>query len=438
MRLACAAPRDLRPRAVRASSRGARGSRWLLMGIAVVILGACSNGSSPSSSRSPLASSATPASASPAAQTTTTPAVSTPRALAAPPKPDAYTSSKLIESSQLNQMTSVVPEPGVSTVLALTKAGVIYRLDLAKPGAPPAVFMDITGRIIANPGLEEGLLGIALAPNYASSGNFYLYYSAGNPRRAVLSRFHASGGNGDPNSEQVLLQIPEPFPNHNGGQLAFGPDGDLYIGVGDGGSEGDPQGNGQKTSTLLGKILRIDVSGSGTTYAVPADNPFASGGGAREIYATGFRNPWRFSFDTKTGQLWAGDVGQDKYEEVDNVELGKNYGWSVMEASHCYKPSSGCDTTGLTLPRAEYSHSEGCSITGGYVYRGAAMPELDGWFVYSDFCSGRIWAFNTADATSQPVELANTGLSVSSLLRDNDGELYLVGFSGALYRIGRK
>ncbi|HEX5479227.1 MAG TPA: PQQ-dependent sugar dehydrogenase [Dehalococcoidia bacterium] len=415
--------------------------RWLALAVAVVILGACSNNGS-SATPSPRASSAAPGSASPnaspAAQTTTTPASSTPQPPATPPKPDAYTATKLLESSELNQATSAVPEPGASTVLVLAKRGVIDRLDLAKPGTAPSLFMDITGRLIPNPGLEEGLLGIALAPDYATSGNFYLYYSAGGPRRAVLSRFHASSGKGDPNSEQVLLEIPEPFANHNGGQLAFGPDGDLYIGVGDGGSEGDPQRNGQNTHTLLGKILRIDVSGSGPKYAVPADNPFAHGDGSPEIYATGFRNPWRFSFDTKTGQLWAGDVGQDKYEEVDHVELGKNYGWSIMEASHCYNPSSGCDMGGLTLPRAEYSHSEGCSITGGYVYRGAAMPELEGWFVYSDFCSGRIWAFDTADATSEPVGLANTGLSVSSLLQGNDGELYLVGFSGALYKIGRK
>jgi glucose/arabinose dehydrogenase len=284
--------------------------------------------------------------------------------------------------------------------------------------------------------MEEGLLGLAFAPDFTSSHKFYVYYSAGNPRRAVLSRFVADGDRADPATEQVLLQIDEPFANHNGGQLAFGPDGYLYVGVGDGGSGGDPMGNGQNVNAILGKVLRIDVSGA--AYTIPPDNPFANGGGKPEIFAWGFRNPWRFSFDTATRQLWVADVGQNMWEEVDRVEKGKNYGWNIMEGSHCFKPSSGCDTSGLELPRAEYSHDEGCSISGGFVYRQGALRELEGWFVYSDFCSGRIWALNTADDASEPVQLADSKLPVVSFMQGADHELYLVTFASAIYRLERK
>jgi glucose/arabinose dehydrogenase len=233
-----------------------------------------------------------------------------------------------------------------------------------------------------------------------------------------------------------VIDLPQKrFSNHNGGEITFGPDGYLYVGVGDGGSAGDPDGNGQNKNALLAKILRIDVSGD--TYTIPPDNPFAGGGGAPEIYAYGFRNPWRFSFDPATGALWAGDVGQNKWEEVDRVVSGGDYGWNVMEGNHCYKPSAGCDTSGLIPPRAEYSHDDGCSITGGYVYRGTAMPELEGWFVYSDYCSGKVWAVNTADDASPPVELADTKKNVSSFFRDAAGELYLVTLDGQVFRLER-
>ncbi len=270
--------------------------------------------------------------------------------------------------------------------LLLTKDGLIRRADLGDDAAEPTTFMDIRDRIIRNPGMEEGLLGLAFSPDYVRSGKFYVYYSAGDPRRAVISRFVASGDHADPATEHVLLEIPEPYANHNGGALAFGPiDGELYIGVGDGGSAGDPQGNGQNLGTLLGKILRIDVSGE--DYTIPISNPFKAPD-RPEIWAYGLRNPWRISFDAETGRLWVADVGQNLWEEVDVVDRGGNYGWSVMEGNHCFKPASGCDDTGLIRPLAEYSHDLGCSITGGFVYHGASMPELRGWYLYGDFCSG--------------------------------------------------
>ena len=257
----------------------------------------------------------------------------------------------------------------------------------------------------------------------------YVYYTAGGPRRSVLSRFQVGSGVIDLGSETVLLEAPQPFGNHNGGQIAFGPDGYLYVALGDGGSSGDPNGNGQNLSTLLGSILRLDVSGAG--YTVPPSNPFGS-----EIYAYGLRNPWRFSFDRANGDLWTADVGQNRWEEVGRIVAGGNYGWSVMEGFECFEPPSGCDTSDLRLPRAVYGRDLGCSVTGGYVYRGASMPELDGWYVYGDFCSGRIWAVNTIDS-SPAVLLADTGLPIASFGELPEGELLVLTFANAVYRLQR-
>jgi len=335
------------------------------------------------------------------------------------------------------RMTELKPIPGdEGHGLLLTKDGVVRFVALMPSDQNPSVFMDIRDRIITNPGQEEGLLGLAFAPDFATSRRFYLYYTAGNPRRSVISRFtaDATGTSADASSERVVLEIGEPFANHNGGAMAFGPDGMLYIGVGDGGSQGDPNGNGQNTDVLLGKILRIDVSGD--AYTSPSDNPFANGG-RPEVWAYGLRNPWRINFDPVTGALWAADVGQNKWEEVDRIERGGNYGWNVMEGNHCFKPSSGCDTHGLIPPRVEYSHDDGCSITGGYVYRGRAMPELQGWYVYGDFCSGKVWAVDTASPDAPPVQLASTKLAIASFAQDADGELYLVTFSRQVAKLVR-
>lgn len=351
------------------------------------------------------------------------------------PVAGAYAAMPVLPQVKFDEMLGLQPIPGDDThALLLTKGGMVRRVSMADDGDAPTDFLDVRDRIIKNPGQEEGLLGLAYAPDYATSGKFYLYYSAGDPRRQVISRFMAHGTTADPASEHVLLEIADPFSNHNGGAMAFGADGYLYLGEGDGGSGGDPMGNGQNTNVLLGKILRIDVSG--TDYTTPEDNPFANGGGKPEIYAYGLRNPWRFNFDRTTGKLWVADVGQGDWEEIDVVTKGGNYGWGVMEGTHCFKPKQGCNMTGLTPPRAEYDHSGGnCSVTGGYVYRGKSMPELDGYYLYGDYCSGTVWALDTASESSAPIEIVNTNLSITSFAQDPDGELYLVTFGKEIAKL---
>jgi glucose/arabinose dehydrogenase len=268
----------------------------------------------------------------------------------------------------------------------MEQAGVVKVFDNNRNVGNSTVFLDIRDRVLY--GGEQGLLGLAFHPNYNSNGYFYIDYVADNPTRTVIARYSVSANNpnvADKNSEQVVLEISQPFSNHKGGQLAFGADGYLYIGVGDGGSEGDPSGNGQNISTLLGKILRINVdsSSAGRNYSIPSDNPFVGNslGYREEIYAYGLRNPWRFSFDSATGLLWVGDVGQDRFEEIDIGAKGKNYGWNIMEGSLCYNPSTDCNETGLELPIWNYTHDVGNAIIGGYVYHGSALPSLIGDYV---------------------------------------------------------
>jgi glucose/arabinose dehydrogenase len=221
--------------------------------------------------------------------------------------------------------------------------------------------------------------------------------------------------------------------------MAFGPDGYLYIGLGDGGGSGDPQGNGQNLGTLLGSILRIDVSGLSAPgdYEIPADNPFVDTVGARaEIWAFGLRNPWRFSFDSETGLLWAGDVGQNLWEEIDIIVKGANYGWNIMEGLHCYSPATGCDQSGLTLPLVEYDHSQGCSVIGGYVYRGDQIASLQGYYIYGDYCSGNIWALAYHNnAVTQNILLVESGLSITSFGEDLAGNLYILSRDGGIYTL---
>ena len=412
-------------------SRG--GVVFALLLVFAVAAAACSGGSK---DKTPVAT-VTARTTNAAATALATEPVATPAGPRTPPVGGGYAAQPVFPQLKFGEMLGLFVIPGDEDhALLLTKDGMIRRASLADDAEAPTAFADVSDRTIKNPGQEEGLLGLAFAPDYASSGRFYIYYSAGEPRRQVISRLTARGGTADAASEQVLLEIQDPFPNHNGGALAFGPDGYLYIGEGDGGSQGDPNGNGQNTNVLLAKILRLDVSGDG--YTIPADNPFAAGGGRGEVYAYGFRNPWRISFDPKTSELWVGDVGQNNWEEVDRVVKGGNYGWNVMEGNHCHKPASGCKTEGLLLPRAEYSHDSGCSITGGYVYRGSAMPELDGYYIYGDYCSGRVWGVSAADDASAPVELMNSGKSITSFALDRSGEIYLVTFNNEIDRLVRK
>ncbi len=303
------------------------------------------------------------------------------------------------------------------------------------------VFLDLTDRVLSD-GAEQGMLGLAFAPDFATSGYFYVDYTAPDPQRTVVSRFAVGAdGKADPGSELVILQVDQPFSNHNGGQLAFGPDGDLYVSFGDGGSGNDPQSNGQDPGNLLATILRIDVSHAtaDAPYTIPSDNPFAAKQGARgEVWAYGLRNPWRFSFDLQTGQLWAGDVGQSSWEEVDIIEPGKNYGWSIMEGSHCLRGNS-CNQTGLTPPLIDYaSNGPNCAVTGGFVYRGSAIPALEGAYVYGDYCGGTVWAlrYDGAQVTQQG-EIVTPGFSISSFAQDNAGELYVLQYadSGGIYEL---
>jgi len=287
---------------------------------------------------------------------------------------------------------------------------------------------------------EEGLLGLAFDPDYAKNREFYVFYSASGPRRSVVSRFiTGEDGRADPSGEAVILEIEEPYPNHNGGMIGFGPDGMLYIGIGDGGSSGDPHGNGQNPETFLGSVLRIlpQSARQGDSYSVPGTNPFVgSAEGRPEIWAYGFRNPWRFSFDSVTGDLWLGDAGEDRIEEIDIVERGGNYGWSRLEGSLCFAPRQGCETEGATGPVVEYDHTLGCSVTGGYVYRGDSIPWLNGAYLYGDFCSGRIWGFKVFDGeVVSNLQIADTDVHITSFGRDAAGELYVTGFEGGVYRI---
>jgi glucose/arabinose dehydrogenase len=304
--------------------------------------------------------------------------------------------------------------------------------------AQRTLVLDITDRVNTG-GSEEGLLGLAIGADYKEAA-FYVYYSAANPRRGVLSRFTLSAPEADAAaSEEVILEVPEPFANHNGGQIAFGPDGHLYLSLGDGGGGNDSNGNGQDLGTLLGAILRIDVSGGGEGYEVPPDNPFAGQSGARgEIWAYGLRNPWRFSFDRETGELWAGDVGQNAREEIDLIVRGGNYGWNITEGFDCRGGGARCESDGLLPPVFDYATGSGgtCSVTGGFVYRGAAIPELRGAYVFSDYCSGVIYALRARDGVlTEQDEIASTGLNVSSLAQDNDGELYVLDLGGGIYKI---
>lgn len=350
------------------------------------------------------------------------------------PTTNGYRLASSIPRATFNKMLGFYPIPGTrQQAVVLTQPGVLWRIWL-DGRTPPQRFGDLRGRIIAHPATEEGLLGLAFSPTYRTDKRVFVYYTAGNPRRSVVSRFRVSGGAMVMNSERVILQVRQPYPNHNGGQLAFGPSGLLHIGLGDGGGSGDPQRRAQNLGTLLGKILRIDVSGD--RYRVPASNPFVGRPGARgEILAYGLRNPWRFSFDRATGALWAGDVGQDSWEEVDRIRSGGNYGWSIREGFKCF--NGPCNQTGLRAPRAVYGHDLGCSIIGGFVYRGSALPELRGWYVYGDFCSGRIWAVNT-QGPGGPVQLANTGLRISSWGQLRNGELVAVTFDNRIFRLQRR
>ncbi len=328
------------------------------------------------------------------------------------------------------------------TLYVVQQAGTIRGFKNGKPLPKP--FLNIESKVAS--GGEMGLLSVAFHPKFAQNGKYYVDYDirvdkeTGTPPSniwTVISEF-APGA-----AEKELLRIHQPYTNHKGGQLAFDAKGFLYIGMGDGGKRADPHGNGQNKNALLGKILRIDVdkpdSDRKTLYSIPSDNPFAKGGGSPEIFALGLRNPWRFSFDRKTNALFAADVGQDVYEEIDRIELGKNYGWNTMEAKHCFSPPQACDASGLTLPLWEYKHDGGSnSVTGGYVYRGSKISSLQGLYIYADYGSGKIWGLTLDEAQKRSVkneELLDSKLPISSFGEDAEGEILVASYDGRIFRL---
>jgi glucose/arabinose dehydrogenase len=393
-------------------------------------------------------SGAGPVVASPAAASTAVPspaaantaAAGTPSAAATPTHAPVNLDELQLElaliSDEATQPTGLTHAgDGSGRLFVLEKRGTIRIIrDRALIGA---AFLDITDRV-GSSGSEQGLLGIAFHPHYEENGFFYINYTD-RSGDTVIARYSAPDGDqADPNSEHVLLRQDQPASNHNGGALAFGPDGYLYIGLGDGGLANDAFGNGQNGQSWLAKILRIDVDG-GDPYAIPPDNPFVGEDGfADEIWAYGLRNPWRFSFDRATGDLYIGDVGQGAYEEIDfqpaGSEGGENYGWPIMEGMHCFRSDS-CEQEGLTLPIVEYDHGSGCSVTGGYVYRGEAFPSLAGVYFFGDYCSGLIWGLAVDNGEWQVAQLLDAGIQLSSFGEDESGELYVTDLGGAVYQI---
>jgi glucose/arabinose dehydrogenase len=330
-----------------------------------------------------------------------------------------------------------VSKDGTGRMFVVEQGGTIRIIKnktvLAKP------FLNITS--LVESGGEEGLLGLAFHPAYKTNGRFFVNYTrrVSGKIQTVIAEYHQSTTNRDLANPtgSILFTVDQPFDNHNGGQLAFGPDGYLYIALGDGGDFGDPLGNGQKLSTLLGKILRIDVN-SGPPYKIPPDNPFVGRSGAKpEIWAYGFRNPWRFSFDPQKKRLFVGDVGQDAFEEIDIATAGGNFGWNVMEGRHCYPSGTSCNQAGKILPIDEVAHPAAAAIIGGYVYRSSAIARLAGYYVFGDFISGQIWGLKEVTAgTWQRTPLLSTGRAISALGRDGSGNLYVVDyFNGSIFKI---
>lgn len=329
----------------------------------------------------------------------------------------------------LEQLVALVPEPGARRWVLALREGRVLRFDDAPDAAHMATVLDWRDRIESGP-QETGLLGLAFAPDFVHSRRLYLSFTPGNPLASQLVRVRLTPeGRHEYASTRLLLRVRQPYANHNGGHIAFGPDGYLYLGLGDGGNAGDPHGHAQDPASLLGKLLRLDVSGP-ADYAVPRDNPYDKGGGRPEIWALGLRNPWRFSFDAETGELWLADVGQDAFEEVNRIKRGGNYGWNRREGRHCFGADA-CPSAGLEEPVAEYGHDEGCSVTGGYVYRGKALPGLAGHYVFGDFCTGAIWSL---DAAGRRRLLVDSELNIASFAEGPDRELYVLNLKG---RAGR-
>jgi glucose/arabinose dehydrogenase len=327
-------------------------------------------------------------------------------------------------------------DDGTGRLLVASQDGMIWAVE-ANGSVAPNPMVDISGRITS--GGEQGLLGLAAHPTFPADPRVFVDYTDTNGDTIVASLSLADGDANrlDPDSHQQLLFVDQPYPNHNGGALAFGPDGYLYVSLGDGGAGGDPHDNGQRLDTLLGKILRLDIDG-GETYLIPEGNPFADGGGLPEIWHYGLRNPWRLSFDRETGDLWMGDVGQGSWEEIDVARAGLgglNFGWVVMEGSHCYR-SDTCDRDGLTLPATDYGRDQGCTVIGGYVYRGQEHAFLRGTYLFADYCSGNLFAIDASATEYTTPTVVGTGSNgIAAFGEDGDGELYALALDGTISRV---
>jgi glucose/arabinose dehydrogenase len=358
---------------------------------------------------------------------------------APPPPPGPGSPGLQVVASGLAFPVGLASPPGDERLFVLEKGGAIRIVEGGQVLGQP--FLDLTGQVSGR--AEQGLLGLAFFPDYAGSGRFVVHYTdLQGDTRVSLYRVSGDPDRADPGSESPILTLAQPGPAHNGGQTVFGPDGMLYIGLGDGGSnEGDDRGRAQDLGDLFGSVLRIDVS-SGSDYTVPPDNPFVGQSGARpEIWSYGFRNPWRFSFDPANGDLYVADVGEKRWEEInvaraaDGAGRGVNYGWSVMEGTSCV--TAGCDDTGLTPPRVQYDHAQGCSVTGGYVYRGSAIPALQGHYLYGDYCQGWVRSFAVDHDSPEPVDwpALSPGDNITSFGQDAAGELYILTSGGGLFKI---
>ncbi|HKW51348.1 MAG TPA: PQQ-dependent sugar dehydrogenase [Candidatus Eisenbacteria bacterium] len=370
---------------------------------------------------------------------------SSPATMRPPAAPSGYMAIRVADG--LSQPLDLTAPPGdTARIFVAEKTGAIRILKRGQ--ILPRPFLDISG-LVSNGG-EQGLLGLAFHPQYVSNGKFYVDYTdrAGDTR--VVEYLVSSNPDSASAVSREILFVKQPYANHNGGQVAFGPDGYLYIGLGDGGSGGDPQGNGQNLNALLGKILRIDVN-SGSPYSIPAGNPFVGQTGKRgEIWSYGLRNPWRFCFDRANGDMIIADVGQTAWEEVDYEPAGmggRNYGWNRMEGKHCYPPGTTCNQTGLVLPVTEYDHQAGCSVTGGYVYRGSLHPELAGTYFYGDYCTGLLRSFRILNGSAIEekdwtralrTEAGGAMQGLSSFGLDASGELYMVLLDGEIYKLVKR
>jgi glucose/arabinose dehydrogenase len=404
-------------------------TRPAVAGLALVAaLAGCGGGGGDDEAPVPTGSPGTSPTATPAPVATSTPTLApTPETSPAPLPPVAL---EEVVGDLASPLDLQQPDDGSNRLFVVEQAG---RIRVVADGAlldPP--FLDIRDRVAS--GGETGLLGLAFHPAYAANGRFFVNYTrtAGGQLQSVIAELRAdpAGANVADPSETVLLTVDQPFANHNGGQLHFGPDGFLYVALGDGGGGGDPLGNAQRLDTLLGKLLRIDVDGA-APYAIPPDNPFAETTARGEIWAYGLRNPWRFSFDRATGRLFCGDVGQSTREEVDLIVPGGNYGWSVLEGALCFPPPAAeCDPTGFVAPIDEYGNDQGRTVIGGYVYRGARIAGLDGAYVFGDFVSGRVFALREAGGGWRRDELLDTDRLISAFGQDRAGEIYVVDIGG--------